>query len=45
MAEAETLTGANRNTLKDKFRELVDAGAATLNGKGRGAHDRPGRGV
>ncbi|MCW1886701.1 Fic family protein [Luteolibacter flavescens] len=44
VAEAESTTGANRNTLKEKFRELVEAGAATLHGKGRGAHYRPGRG-
>lgn len=32
---------ANRNTLKDKFAELVRAGHATPHGKGRGAHYRP----
>jgi Fic family protein len=40
VAEAATLTGASRNTLKDKFRELVENGSATLHGKGRGAHYR-----
>ncbi len=32
---------ANRNTLKDKFSELVKQGYAELKGKGRGAHYRP----
>jgi Fic family protein len=41
VAEAEKATGANRNTLKDKFRELVAASLAELHGKGRGAHYRP----
>ncbi|RYD58835.1 MAG: Fic family protein, partial [Verrucomicrobiaceae bacterium] len=43
VAEATALLGSSRSTLKDKFRELVEAGAATLHGKGRGAHYRPGR--
>ncbi len=30
------LTGANRNTLKEHFRTLVDKGHLTMNGKGRG---------
>ena len=29
---------ANRNTLKGKFGELVEAGVAEMRGKGRGAH-------
>jgi Fic family protein len=39
-AAAEAL-GANRNTLKDKFTELIENGYAELRGKGRGAHYRP----
>lgn len=39
---AETL-GANRNTLKTKFAELVENGFVELHGKGRGAHYRPAR--
>ncbi|QTN32425.1 Fic family protein [Akkermansiaceae bacterium] len=39
-AAAEAL-GANRNTLKDKFAELIENGHAQLHGKGRGAHYRP----
>jgi Fic family protein len=37
MAEAVILTQANRNTLKKRFAELVDADHLILNGKGRGA--------
>ena len=40
VAEAAAATGANRNTIKDKLRELVRAGIAELVGKGRGAHYR-----
>jgi len=40
LAEATEALGANRNTLKLKFKELVDAGEAKLYGKGRGAHYR-----
>ena len=36
-AEAVTLTGANRSTLKAKFAELVAAGMVEAHGKGRGA--------
>ena len=49
LAERETLSvgeaaeelKANRNTLKDKFGELVELGYAERRGKGRGAHYRP----
>jgi Fic family protein len=41
VAEAVKETGANRNTLKDKFRELVKAGVVELHRKGRGSHYRP----
>ena len=41
VADAATMTGANRNTIKDKFTELVGKGLADLHGKGRGAHYRP----
>ncbi len=40
VAQAATATGANRNTIKDKLRELVRAGIAELHGKGRGAYYR-----
>jgi Fic family protein len=40
VAEALEATGANRNTLKEKFGELVEAGVAELYGKGRGSHYR-----
>ena len=40
VAEAVTELGANRNTLKGKFGELVERGYAKLYGKGRGAHYR-----
>lgn len=40
VSEAVDALGANRNTLKDKFSELVVAGEARLCGKGRGAHYR-----
>jgi len=38
VAEASDALGANRNTLKGKFAELVKGGYAELRGKGRGAH-------
>ncbi|MEX2578385.1 MAG: Fic family protein [Verrucomicrobiales bacterium] len=41
VAEAVEALGANRNTLKGKFAELVEGGFAELHGKGRGAHYRP----
>jgi len=41
IAEAAAATGANRNTIKDKFGELVAQRLAELRGKGRGAHYRP----
>lgn len=41
VGEAVEVTGANRNTIKDKLRELVEAELAELHGKGRGAHYRP----
>lgn len=41
VAESVKETRANRNTLKDKFSELVKAGVAELHGKGRGSHYRP----
>jgi Fic family protein len=44
VAEAAAATGANRNTIKDKLRELVRAGIAELAGKGRGAHYRQRKG-
>lgn len=40
VGEAAEALGANRNTLKDKFNELVRKGYAELHGKGRGAHYR-----
>lgn len=40
VAEAAAVTNANRNTIKDKFGELVAKGLAQLHGKGRGAHYR-----
>jgi len=40
VAETAAALGANRNTLKDKFAELVQKGYAELRGKGRGAHYR-----
>lgn len=40
VSEATTALGANRNTLKAKFAELVERGYAKLYGKGRGAHYR-----
>ncbi|MFZ9941050.1 MAG: Fic family protein [Luteolibacter sp.] len=40
VSEAVSETGANRNTLKDKFSELVKAGVAELHRKGRGSHYR-----
>ena len=41
VADSVMETGANRNTLKDKFRELVKVGVAELDGIGRGSHYRP----
>ena len=41
VAGAASVTDANRNTIKDKFAELVGQGLAVLHGKGRGAHYRP----
>ena len=38
VGEAADLLEANRNTLKDKFGELVELGYAERRGKGRGAH-------
>ena len=40
VSEAAESLDANRNTLKDKFGELVERGYAELHGKGRGAHYR-----
>lgn len=40
VGDAAEAMDANRNTLKDKFTELVDSGYAELRGKGRGAHYR-----
>ncbi len=40
VSEAAEALEANRNTLKDKFAELVESGHAELRGKGRGAHYR-----
>ena len=37
MADAVTLTGVNRNTLKQHFRTLVQDGHLTLHGRARGA--------
>lgn len=37
MSDAVTLTGANRNTLKQHFRALVSNGQLELHGQGRGA--------
>lgn len=41
VAEAAQVVGISRNTAKNKLRELVDRGHATLQGKGRGAHYLP----
>jgi len=41
VGDAAEAMDANRNTLKDKFTELIDHGYAELRGKGRGAHYRP----
>ena len=38
LAEAVKATGANRNTLKSKMAELVDAGLLTRHGLGRGVY-------
>lgn len=38
LAEAVKATGANRNTLKAKMAELVDAGLMTRHGQGRGVY-------
>ncbi len=43
VAEAVEALGANRNTLKLKFSELVERGYVKLYGKGRGAHYREAR--
>lgn len=43
LAEAVTLTQANRNTLKRHFRELVQKGHLRLIGAGRGARYEPAR--
>lgn len=43
MRGAAALTGANRNTLKEHFRKLVDAGHLVLHGKGRGARYTSGK--
>lgn len=40
VGDAAEAVNANRNTLKDKFTELIDHGYAELRGKGRGAHYR-----
>jgi len=40
VAEAVAATQTNRNTIKDKLNEVVEAGLAELQGKGRGAHYR-----
>lgn len=40
VSDAAQALEANRNTLKDKFAELVESGHAELRGKGRGAHYR-----
>lgn len=37
MSEAVTITEANRNTLKDHFKRLLERNLLVLNGKGRGA--------
>jgi hypothetical protein len=36
VAEAPAATDADRNTIKDKFTELIGQGLAELHGKGRG---------
>lgn len=41
VGDAAEAMNANRNTLKDKFTELIINGYAELRGKGRGAHYRP----
>jgi len=41
VAAAAAATDANRNTLKGKFRELVEAGVAERHGQGRGSYYRP----
>ena len=38
LAEAVKATAANRNTLKSKMSELVDAGMLTRHGRGRGVY-------
>jgi len=40
VSEAANALGANRNTLKGKFAELVSKGLVELHGSGRGAHYR-----
>ena len=43
LAEAVKATAANRNTLKAKISELVDAGLLTRHGRGRGVHYTKGK--
>jgi Fic family protein len=43
LAEAVKATAANRNTLKAKMSELVDAGLLTRHGRGRGVHYTKGK--
>jgi len=43
LAEAVKATGANRNTLKAKMAELVDAGLLTRHGRGRGVYYTKGK--
>lgn len=43
VSEAAKACGTNRNTAKNKLRELVEVGSAELRGKGRGAHYVPTR--
>ena len=42
MRETAALTGANRNTIKDHLRRLVDGGRLTRRGRGRGTwYEKP----
>lgn len=41
VADGAAVTGTNRNTIKNKFAELVGKGLAEFHGKGRGAHYWP----
>lgn len=43
LAEAVKATAANRNTLKVKMSELVDAGMLTRHGRGRGVYYTKGK--